>query len=287
MDLKILNRLCEVILNYNNKKFMDKAPILVDAHSEIGKQIISYGYAEKYFLDTFFNSIQTSNFFKDKIALDVGANIGNHSIYFSKYFKKVLSFEPVSRTFQILSLNTNFVQNIEVFNFALSDETKQSNIFVDTKASGLSSLNNTSNKTCIEKIKIKVFDNLHNIDKDLIGLVKIDVEGHEVNVLNGMKNLLKSSSPICLIEFQGSKRYEIIDLLTIFSYDKFYIVQKIGFYNKLHSRGFLLIRFVKLILGLFISPKFKIKEVSVKELLKIETEMLICSSSFSKVKLSL
>lgn len=160
-------------------------------------------------------------------------------------------------------------------------------IFVDTKASGLSSLNDTSNKTTTEKIKLKVFDNLYNIDKDLIGLVKIDFEGHEVNVLNGMKNLLKSSSPMCLIEFQGSKRHEIIDLLTSFYYDKFYIVQKTGFYNNLHSRGFLLIRFVKLILGLFLSPKFKIKEVSVKELLKIETEMLICSSSFSKVKLSL
>ena len=43
MDLKILNRLCEVIVNYNNKKFIHKNPILVDAQSEIGKQIISNG----------------------------------------------------------------------------------------------------------------------------------------------------------------------------------------------------------------------------------------------------
>ena len=284
MELKILNRLCEVFINYNNKTFSDMNPILVDAHSEIGKQIISYGYAEKYFLDTFFNSISTSDF-KDKIALDIGANIGNHSIYFSKYFKKVLSFEPVSRTFQILLLNTKFLENVEVFNFALSDTTKQSKIFVNTKSSGLSSLENTQNH--VENINIKVFDNLENIDFNLIKLVKIDVEGHEVNVLNGMKNLLKSASPVLLIEFQGPKKNDIIKLLNSLNYDKFFIVKKVGFYSKLNSRGFLLIRFLKLILGLFFSQNFKISEISAKELLEIETEMLICTSSLSSLKFPL
>ena len=103
MKTKIINRLCEVIINYNNTNYSNYDPILVDAHSEIGKQIISYGFTEKHILDTIFKKLKKT---KNHICLDVGANIGSHSIFFSNYFKKIISFEPVLRTFKILQINT-------------------------------------------------------------------------------------------------------------------------------------------------------------------------------------
>lgn len=56
--MNIINRISEVVLSYNNKVYIDKPLILVDAHSEIGKQIISYGFAEKHLLTTLFNNIK-------------------------------------------------------------------------------------------------------------------------------------------------------------------------------------------------------------------------------------
>ena len=38
--------------------------------------------------------------------LDIGANIGNHSLFFSNYFYKVLSFEPHPKIFKVLAINT-------------------------------------------------------------------------------------------------------------------------------------------------------------------------------------
>ena len=51
------------------------------------------------------------------IAIDVGANIGNHSIFFSKFFKKVYSFEPQESVFKLLenNVNMNNLENIKIF----------------------------------------------------------------------------------------------------------------------------------------------------------------------------
>ena len=54
---------------------------------------------------------------KKRTLIDVGANIGNHSIFFSKYFKKILSFEPFPLTFSVLKLNTMNIKNISLFNY--------------------------------------------------------------------------------------------------------------------------------------------------------------------------
>jgi tRNA/tmRNA/rRNA uracil-C5-methylase (TrmA/RlmC/RlmD family) len=51
---------------------------------------------------------------KNTVALDVGANIGNHSLYFAKYFKKVISFEPAPNNCWIFKANIflNRVKNV-------------------------------------------------------------------------------------------------------------------------------------------------------------------------------
>ncbi len=60
---------------------------------------------------------------KNGIALDIGANIGNHSLFFSKQFDAVISFEPVPNNYLLLKANLflNQTQNITLIEKALSN----------------------------------------------------------------------------------------------------------------------------------------------------------------------
>lgn len=280
--MDILNRICEVVLNYNNKKFINKPPILVDAHSEIGKQIISYGFIEKHLLTVLFEKIKNKNALKGKISIDIGANIGSHSIFFSNYFQKIYSFEPVKRTFKILELNTENFTNIEISNLALSDSERKSKIYVDHFASGLSSIEKKSETFNVEEIQTQALDQL-NFKND-IALIKIDVEGHELNVLKGGRNTIKKNSPLLLIEFQGEHRNEIINFVKSLLYDKFYVVKRTGFYHDFKTHNIIFLRAIKMILGFFISQRFVLSFIDKDELLDIETEMLICLSPKTKIQ---
>ena len=56
-----------------------------------------------------------------EIFIDIGANIGFYSILLSGHFKKIYSFEPNQRNFQVLrkNINTNDLKNIKIFNYGL------------------------------------------------------------------------------------------------------------------------------------------------------------------------
>ena len=55
------------------------------------------------------------------VILDIGANIGNHTLAFSKISKKVYAFEPNIFVFELLKINTKRLKNVEIFNFGASD----------------------------------------------------------------------------------------------------------------------------------------------------------------------
>lgn len=80
---------------------------------------------------TFYESdqlqIMSSYIKKDAVILDIGANIGNHSVYWATHnrAKKVYAFEPVRRTFEILQKNIQINRletKIQPFNIGLSDK---------------------------------------------------------------------------------------------------------------------------------------------------------------------
>ena len=163
----------------------------------------------------------TIKFFKKKrIFIDVGANIGNHSIFYSKYFKKILSFEPSKISFKVLSLNVENLKNIKIFNFGLSNISKE--FYFDDKATKNVAGLKFKKKGKIP-VKAEVFDEkfkkLKNID-----LVKIDVEGHELNVIEGMKKTLKNNSPLLIIEFDPFKyrNSKLIRKIKKFGYQHIY-----------------------------------------------------------------
>ena len=138
------------------------------------------------------------NLNKNAIFFDIGCNEGYYTILASKknFNGKTYSFEPVKSLIKIIkkNLSINKIQNCKIYNFAIGEKDKMSkiNIYHD-KNIGSSSIMNKyrfSNKT--QKIQIKSLDSFYKRNKFnfKIDLVKIDVEGYEINVLNGMMNLI-------------------------------------------------------------------------------------------------
>ena len=167
------------------------------------------------------------------ICLDIGANIGNHSVYFSKLFDEVRSFEPNPYPFKLLRINTENYKNIHISNFGLSDQCCSATFFTSKSNIGGSSLHNESSDEI--QVQLEVLDEL-NFNKENISFIKMDVEGNELQVLDGGSNFFKERSPIVAFEqhshefFQGESL--VINKLKSFGYTSFYCIQTSPTYIK-------------------------------------------------------
>ena len=152
---------------------------------------------------------------------DIGANLGLYSIYYAKKFDaKVFSFEPSFKNLELLARNirlNSLQEHITVISNPLTDKFLVSKYFQgDFKAGAAeASFDNikyiheheTNNKH-INLNKEKIFYNTLGIsidnllDKNLIDipqLIKIDVDGNEIEILNGCTNLLKKNKKISIL----------------------------------------------------------------------------------------
>jgi FkbM family methyltransferase len=198
------------------------------SHDKISTSINLNGIYEKRDLDILFSffkkyGINTEN----SIALDIGANIGNHSIYFKNHFKKVLSYEPLMTTFEVLKINTRRFENIEIYNFGISNQNGEFSMKVDPANIGGSKVD--SSASC-EDLKFEFFTLDYLKLNQEIGMIKIDVEGHEYEVLKGAEKTIKKHMPIVLFELNkndfSNGRPKAYDLLKEFGYLDFYVIER-------------------------------------------------------------
>lgn len=210
-----------------DKSINSKFPLVVN-NDHIGKSIIIDGYYEKFYLENLVK-ILPQKVFRDTM-LDIGSNIGNHSVFLSSYFNKIILFEPQIRTFKINELNTDHIDNIESYNFGLSnkDEVLEFTIHKQNFGNGKLKDLNFGNKSDYfnEQIFVKKYDNLKI--KDKISFVKIDVEGFESQALQGMKKTLSSDKPILAFEYNDSeaKKTELKETLIELGYIDFFVFKR-------------------------------------------------------------
>ncbi len=136
------------------------------------------------------------------VVLDVGANIGIHSLFMSKCVNKsgkVVSFEPISyiRNQFERSVLLNKIENITVLPFALGEKEAIEIIHVREGNVGGSSLLGESTSTKDEEIKVVSLDSL-NLSPNFI---KMDVEGYEYLALLGSESTIKKYKPKILMEY--------------------------------------------------------------------------------------
>ena len=219
---RLLKRMAQEHLAQNRKQ------LAVFAFDIIGAQINVYGIYEKFELDLLFEWLSPyHHIFKSSAVIDIGANIGNHSLYFSDYFSKVFSFEPNPRTYKVLALNSELATNIECFNFGISNRSERAVLHTPQHDIGRSSIKNPVNSDDAwqpSEIILERFDDVFVSDLR-VSLIKIDVEGLEYQVLEGAEASLKNDQPIILFE-QHDEDFsdgtsKCIDLLKKYGYRKF------------------------------------------------------------------
>lgn len=162
----------------------------------------------------------------DSNVVDVGANTGVHTCVLSKICERgtVHSIEPDQNNIKNLKNNlklNNLTNNINIIKEALHSEIKE--VYFDYHSNNFNKgVGQISNNYTNNKIITNTLDNL-NI-KEKIDLIKIDVEGYEVEVLKGGKELLIKNKPHIIIEYNPNS-WSLKMLNDFIPYDfKLYII---------------------------------------------------------------
>ena len=225
---------------YSLEKNYDQ--LVVYSFDTVSSEINLNGIYEKELLFFLRDYLKKNNFnLKNKTAIDIGAFIGNHSIFFSKIFENVISFEPHPTSFEILKLNCKNSNNIKLYNFGCSDKNENSFLRLKHTNIGGSNISDGKHERDFSIKLIKLDDLLKDYDQE-IGLIKIDVEGHENKVIDGSIELLKKNKPVIIMElrnYQNSIEPEIIIKLKSLGYSKFFELERKLKFNKLQNNFFL------------------------------------------------
>lgn len=175
-----------------------KKYFVVDPNSEEGP-----------FVETFILKMYEFCDFSGKVVIDIGAQTGDSTLYFSlKGAKMIYAFEPLEDNYKILVKNvTHNKINCKCFNIGLGNTTKDISVFVSGNMAMAASIDDYSE---YESIKMNKLDNL-NLNADII---KIDVEGFETEVLRGGLKTINNIKDIIIETHNKTLSAEVAELLS-------------------------------------------------------------------------
>lgn len=174
---------------------------------------------------------------KGMVCVDIGANIGYYALLESKIIGstgKVIAIEPAPNTFNYLEKNLKYrhQSKFQTHNFACSDIDATSNFLINEK-SNISKIVNESD-TILDGtkkilVKTKKLDTILLENENQIDFIRMDIEGNELKVILGAKNIIKKFKPIIqteihskilgmsqtksLLEFFKDQNYEITSFM--------------------------------------------------------------------------
>ena len=214
--------------HYELVKIEDKGNFILDLDDLISCSIYN-NESWEYYLEQIYSKIIE----KDFIIIDAGANIGYHSVLFSKLGKKVYSFEPVPYNFNLLCGNialNNLSNDIIPFCVGLGDKEEKVGIvfqeevelwWVNSKTTSHKNYGGTviGSSADVKDLIVKPLD-VFNLNPDFI---KIDVEGYEFKLIEGATNTIKNSKPTILIEIHQDQIEKVSGILNSLGYNIYLI----------------------------------------------------------------
>ncbi len=201
--LRVMSFLSESVLGYiqNNSTRNAPVPLACISNTYLSIVIMSSGVYEVKELGLVESMLKQ---FDDlDLMIDIGANIGNHSIFLSKYFNTIIAFEPQPILVSLLEHNLKFCQEKDYQIFPIALGAKQSEAFISFNRfnPGGASLSEDSGTTKVQVEKLDdVLDSADLPAESKVSLIKIDVEGMEADVIRGATKTIEKYRPIVLFE---------------------------------------------------------------------------------------
>jgi FkbM family methyltransferase len=145
-------------------------------------------YIEKYMLPE-----------EGKCLVDIGASVGEWTVFAAKAGRQVYAFEPSPKAFDILKKRTQKYPNVHVYSYALGDKNGVGRLgLAALSLSGTMDVEiNGLHKGGTIDIPLRSLDSL---DIPNIGIIKIDTEGYETPILQGAKETIEKNKPRLIIE---------------------------------------------------------------------------------------
>jgi FkbM family methyltransferase len=158
------------------------------------------------------------------VLVDVGAKIGVYTVRLAKLFNRVIAFEPSPLISQALQLNIDYngLSNVTICRIGLSDVERS--MGYRHVHGNLGSSHLTSRETVPgDDITVQVVrgDDAVELMAANVGYLKIDVEGHELQVLKGLVGTIRRCRPVIQFELFNSTEkaiHEVEDLLKDYTF---------------------------------------------------------------------
>jgi FkbM family methyltransferase len=155
---------------------------------------------------------------------DIGANIGYNSLMFSDY-GPVYAFEPVYHKIVKLNIENNKLKHaVYSVPIALSNNSEPVNMYLPNvvKDTGLRNYGGTSiytsdgtDHSSETKVECRRLDDIY---RGRVSFIKLDVEGHELHVLEGAKNVILKNLPTLLVEMIDYEKSKVPSFLKELGY---------------------------------------------------------------------
>jgi FkbM family methyltransferase len=179
----------------------------IDTNSWLERWILNRGFYEPELVEFLERCLRPG-----MVAIDVGANIGCHTLVMATAVGasgRVFAFEPNPATCDRLRANVclNRLSNVEIVPLCLSNSNRWQTLFAPLGSEynqGLASMHRGNlGERCLEitvaPITLDAFVHDHKLDR--LDVIKIDVEGHEYQVLTGARRVLEEFRPTLVFEF--------------------------------------------------------------------------------------
>lgn len=185
----------------NQQKFID-----FRLKNSAPNEIAGYKYIGRYNVHAFMDSTFTQEdkeFIKNKDIIDAGAFTGDTSIPIAKFTSKnIYAFEPYEESFEILkkNINSNHIKNIVPVQKSLGNNNGEMKLYLSgDNVQGITNnphARDYDKELKVEEVTLDTFVKENNLD---VGYITADVEGAEMELLEGAIETLKTQKPILCI----------------------------------------------------------------------------------------
>ncbi len=183
---------------YIEKNIMGNTMILDREDYGLSRDLIAYGIREPFLVDLMKNEIKIGD-----TVVKIGANIGYYALQASKLVGnsgKVYAIEPVTQTYKLLRKNIelNGCKNIEAYSMAIGNKFSEVCINIPKQRNWAAITDVRDQYIDKQSVQVTLLD-VFLYDKRMPDLISMDVEGYELEILEGMNRLLNLGKPLKIV----------------------------------------------------------------------------------------